>query len=59
MQTLTRKENTSDHQNNLVVQSKDGNIILCHQIKTQDGWVAKVNFLQDTEDGRVQSATAP
>ena len=29
------------------------------QIKTHDGWVAGVEFLRETGDKRVQSATAP
>ena len=36
---------SSDHQNNIVVKTPTGNIILDHQIKTHDSWVAKVDFL--------------
>ena len=37
----------------------DGDIILDCQVKTCDGWVAGVKFLQETGDERAQSVTAP
>ena len=56
---LQGKKISSDHQNNIVVSLTNGNIILDCQIKTHDGWVARVEFLQKTSDKRAQSATAP
>ena len=38
--------------------SFDGNVILDYQIKTHDGWVARVEFLWETPEKRAQSATA-
>ena len=35
-----------------------GNIILDCQIKTHDGWVARVKFLQETNNKSAQSAAA-
>ena len=35
---------SSDHHNNIVVNTLTGNIILDCQITTQNGWVAGVNF---------------
>ena len=35
---------SSDHQNNIMVSSTSGNIILDCQIKTHDGWGARVEF---------------
>ena len=48
---------SSNHWNNIVVNPSYGNIILDHQIKTCDGWVAGVPFLQETSQRRAQSAT--
>ena len=48
---------SSDHWNNIVVKSSDGNIALDCQIKTHDCWVTEVKFLETNQD-RVQSATA-
>ena len=42
-----------------MVSSTEGYIILDHQIKTCNGWVAGVEFLFETSDERAQSATAP
>ena len=42
IQTLEGKTISSDHQNNIVVKSTNGDIILDCQIKTYDGWVARV-----------------
>ena len=50
---------SSDHQNKIVIKSTNGNIIFDCQIKTCDGWVVGIKFLQKTSDERVQSATAP
>ena len=47
------------NQNNIVVKSSKGDIILDQQIKTCDGWVARVKFLCETGEERAQSATAP
>ena len=41
-----------------MVNSKDGDIILDCQIKTCDGWVARVEFLHERREERAQSATA-
>ena len=49
---------TSDHQNNIMVESTNSDIILDCQIKTHDGWAARVKFLYETSNERVQSATA-
>ena len=48
----------NSHQNNISVESSEGNIILDHQIKTDDGWVVGVKFLHESSQGRAQSATA-
>ena len=44
MQILAGKQEKSDHKNNIVVQSSNGNIILDHQIKTHDGWLVSQVF---------------
>ena len=49
---------SSNYQNNIVVKSSKGDIILDIWIKTHDGWVAGVNFLCETDEERVQSTTA-
>ena len=36
---------SSNHQNNIVVNTTYGNIILDRQVKTCDGWIITVNFL--------------
>ena len=48
----------SNQQNNIMVNFSNDDIILDSQIKTHDGWVARVNFLQETTEERTQSATA-
>ena len=50
---------SSDHQNNILVSSMSGDIILDCQIKTHDGWVARIEFIQETQDKRAQSVMAP
>ena len=47
---------SSDH--NIVGNTLTSDIILDHQIKTCDGWVAGVNILQDNNNDRAVSATA-
>ena len=47
-----------DHQNNIMVSTTCGNIILDCRIKTCKGQVTRVKFLQQTKDQRAQSATA-
>ena len=54
MQTLSREQNKSDHKNDIVIHSSDGNIILDCWIKTSDGWVAK--FLWDNGHAKAQLA---
>ena len=49
---------SGDHQNNIIVNTLTGNIILDCQIKTCNGWVAGVDFLQDSNEERAVSATA-
>ena len=49
---------SSHHQNNIMVNSSKGNIILDHGIKTHDGGAARVDFLWETDEERAQSATA-
>ena len=49
---------SSDHCNNIMVKSSDGNIVLDCQMKTHDSWVTQVEFLQGTSQERAQSATA-
>ena len=56
---LQGKTISSNHQNNIMVNSMDGSIILDHQIMTHDGWVAGDEFLQQTNEKRAQLATAP
>ena len=58
MQTLAWNKISSDHHKNIVVTYMSGNIILDCWIKTHDGWVAGVEFLQETHKERAQSATA-
>ena len=50
---------SSDHCNNIVVNTTCGNTILDHHIKTHDGWVTRVEFLHEFNNERKQSATAP
>ena len=52
------KKISSDHWNNNVVESLDGDIILDCQIKTFDSWVEGVKFLCELGCKRTQSATA-
>ena len=42
---------SSDHKNNIVVESAIGDIDLDWQIKTHDSWVAKVELLRETKFG--------
>ena len=49
---------SSDYQNNIMVNTPTSNIILDPQIKTHHGWVAGVNFLQDSNNERAVSSTA-
>ena len=49
---------SSDHQNNIVVYTPTGNVILDCLIKTRDDWVAGVDFLQDFNNERAVSAIA-
>ena len=53
-----RNKISSNHPNNIVVNAMWDNIILDHQIKTHNGWVAKDNFLHETNNKRAASATA-
>ena len=55
---LQGKKISSDHQNNIVVKTMDGDIILDCQIKTHDNWVAGVKFLHVISDEKGQSAAA-
>ena len=36
---------SSDQLNNIMINTPSGDIVLDHQIKTRDGWVAGVDFL--------------
>ena len=36
---------SSNASNNIVINTRNGDIILDHQIKTNDGWVTRVHFL--------------
>ena len=38
----------SDCKNNIITQSTGGNIILACRLKTHNGWIASVKFLQET-----------
>ena len=49
---------SSDHQNNIVVNTATGNIILDCQIKIHDCWVTGAHFLWDSTNERAVSATA-
>ena len=49
---------SSDKTNNIIVNTPSGNIVLDHQIKTHDGWVAGVDFLWNSINERAVSATA-
>ena len=59
MQLSQGNKTSSDYHNKIVAKSRDGDIILDYCIKTFDGWVARVKFLHEIGDMRVQSATAP
>ena len=48
---------SSNKFNNIVINTLSGNIILDHRIKTHDGWVTRVNFLQNSINERAVSAT--
>ena len=48
---------SSDEANNIVVTTLIGNIVLDCQIKTHDGWVAGVDFLQNVIGEKAVSAT--
>ena len=47
----------SDQQNIIVVNTPISDIILDHQIKTNNSWVTKVNFLCEANNERAVSAT--
>ena len=49
---------SSDHFNNIVINTPSGNIVSDHQIKTRDGWVTRVNFLQASINEKAVSARA-
>ena len=49
---------SSDKTKNIVVNTLGGDIVLDCQIKTHDGWVAGVDFLQNSINKRAVSATA-
>ena len=44
LQTLQESKISSDHKNNIMVQTTNDNVILDSQVKTHDGWLAKVNL---------------
>ena len=50
---------STDHQNNIVVSTTFGNNVLDCQIKTPNGWVTRVKVLQETNNERSQSGSAP
>ena len=52
------KKISSDHQNNIVVESTNCNNILDCCIKAHDGWVARVEFLCETNDEKAHFATS-
>ena len=52
MQTFIRKKFLSDYKNNIAIQSICGNIVLDCCIMTHNGWVARVEFLQDISPKR-------
>ena len=54
---LQRNKISRDHQNNIVVKSIKGNIILDCQIKTWDDCIARIEFLQETVEEWAQSGT--
>ena len=49
---------SSDHFNNIVINTPSGDIVLDCQIKTLNGWVARVDFLQTSINEWAVSATA-
>ena len=55
---LQGKKVKNDHKNNIVVHSSESNIILHCHIKTHDGCIAGVKFLQGIGHKRVQLANA-
>ena len=48
IQALVGELESSDCINIIVIQLMSGNIVLDHQIKTHDSWVARVEFLHET-----------
>ena len=48
---------SSDEANNIVVSTSIGNTVLDCRIKTHDGWVAGVDFLQNVINKKALSAT--
>ena len=50
---------SSDNANNIVVITPNGDIILDHQIKTCDRWIAGVDFIRNAVNKKVVTATAP
>ena len=56
---LQGKTISRGHQNNIMVNSMSGNIILNCQIKICHGLVTGVKILQEMNDERAQLATAP
>ena len=56
---LSHRNNTSsDHFNNIMVNTPSDDIVLDCPIKTPNGWVAKVDFLQASNSERAASPTA-
>ena len=49
---------SSNETNNIIISTPNGNIVLDCGIKTHDGWVTEVNFIQNLINKRVVSATA-
>ena len=57
LQTLTGQQDCKDHCNNIMVNTSTGDIVLDCQIKTCNGWVAEVDFLDKANNERAVSAT--
>ena len=49
---------SSDHLNNILINTLNSDIILDHQIKTPNSWVTELNSLWASNDQRAVSATA-
>ena len=53
---LQGSKSLSNCKSNIVTQSTSDDFMVNHQIKTYDGWIARVNFLKETNQERAEFA---